>query len=106
MPRFRPGWRRAFVALAMAPERDARRVATRPRRLEGAPAGALDGTARRRQRPPEAAQQTAHDSGKQTAHTDKHVRLSNADTSQVVSLSPTGAGKPHAKKAVDEADRV
>ena len=104
MPRLLPVLRRAFVALARAPERDASRVATRPRMLEGAPAGALDGTERRRQRPTEAAQHTAHDSGKKQAHTAKHGLLSNAYTSKVVSLSPTVAGKTHAKKAVDEAD--
>src|SRR5262249_59703487 len=88
----------------MAPERDASRVATSPLRREGAPAGALDGTERRRQRPTEAAQHTAHDSGQQKAHTEKNVLRINAYTSQVVSRSPTVAGTTHAKKAVDEAD--
>ena len=106
MHRLLPVLRRAFVALDMAPERDASRVATSPLMLEGAPAGALDGTERRRQRPRDAAQQTAHDSGKKTAHTDKNVLLINAYTSTVVSRSPTVAGKTHDKKAVDEADLV
>jgi hypothetical protein len=74
--------------------------------LEGAPVGALDGTERRRQRPTAAANQTAPDSGKTQAHTDQHGLLSNAYTSKVVSLSPTGAGKTHDKKAADEADLV
>ena len=90
----------------MAPERDASRVATSPLLLEGAPAGALDGTERRRQRPMDAAKQTAHDSGKKKAHTDKTVLLSNEYTSKVVYLSPTVAGKTHDKRAADEADLV
>jgi hypothetical protein len=106
MHRLLPVLRRAFVALDMAPERDASRVATSPLRLAGAPAGALDGTERRRQRPTAAAQHTAHDSGKKTAHTEKHVLLINAYTSKVVYLSPTVAGKTHDKTAGDEADRV
>ena len=102
--RLLPVLRRAFVALDMAPERDASRVATSPLMLEGAPAGALDGTERRRQRPTDAAQQTAHYSGKKQAHTDKNVLLINAYTSKVVSLSPPVAGKTHDKNAADEAD--
>ena len=104
--RLLPVLRRALVALDMAPERDASRVATSPLMLEGAPAGALDGTERRRQRPTAAAQQTAHDSGKKKAHTDKNVLLINAYTGKVVYLSPTVAGKTHDKKAADEADLV
>src|SRR5262247_748471 len=104
--RLLPVLRRALVALDLAPARDASRGATSPLRLEGAPAGALDGTERRRHRPTEAAQQTAHDSGTQKAHTDKTVRLLHEYTSQVVYLSPTVAGKTHDKKAVDEADLV
>jgi len=101
-----PVLRQALVALDMAPERDASRVATSARMLEGAPAGALDGTERRRQRPTDAAQQTVHYSGKKKAHTDKNVLLINEYTRKVVSLSPTVAGKTHDKKAADEADLV
>ena len=101
--RLLPVLRCALAALDMAPERDASRVATSPLMLEGAPAGALDGTERRRQRPTEAAQQTAPYSGKKKAHTDKNVLLINASTSQGVYRSPTVAGKTHDKKAVDEA---
>jgi hypothetical protein len=90
----------------MALERDASRVATSPLMLEGAPAGALDGTERRRQRPTEATKQTAHDSGKKKAHTEKNVLLINAYTNKVVSLSPTVAGQTHDQKAVDEAALV
>ena len=104
--RLLPVLRQALVALDMAPERDASRVATSPLMLEGAPAGALDGTERRRQRPTDAAKQTAHYSGKKKAHTDKNVLLINEYTSKVVYLSPTVAGKTHDKKAVDEADLV
>ena len=101
-----PVLRRAFVALALAPERDASRVATSPRRREGAPAGARDGTERRRQRPTEAAQHTAHDRGKKKAHTDTHGLLSHEYTSQVVYRRPTVAGTTHDQRAADEADRV
>ena len=58
--RLLPVLRQALAALDMAPERDASRVATSPLMLEGAPAGALDGTERRRQRPTDATKQTAH----------------------------------------------
>ena len=101
-----PVLRQALAALEMAPERDASRVATSPLMLEGAPAGALDGTERRRQRPTDPTQQTAHYSGKKKAHTDKNVLLINEYTSKVVYLSPTVAGKTHDKKAADEADLV
>ena len=90
----------------LAPERDASQVATSPLMLEGAPAGAMDGTERRRQRPTEASKQTAHYSGKKKAHTEKNVLLINAYTSKVVYLSPTVAGRTHDKKAADDADLV
>ena len=96
--RLLPVLRRALVALDMAPERDASRVATSPLMLEGAPAGALYGTQRRRQRPTDAAKQTAHYSGKKKAHTDKNVLLINEYTSKVVYLSPTGGGQMHDKQ--------
>jgi len=101
--RLLPVLRRALAALDMAPERDASRVAISSLMQEGAPAGALDGTERRRQRPTEASKQTAHYSGKKKAHTDQNVLLINEYTSKVVYLSPTVAGKTHDKKAVDEA---
>src|SRR5512145_3407687 len=102
--RLLPVLRRALAGLNMAPERDASRVATSPLMLEGTPAGALDGTERRRQRPTEAAQHTAHYSGKKKAHTEKKKILINEYTSKVVYLSPTVAGKTHDKKAADESD--
>jgi len=104
--RLLPVLRCALAALDMAPARDASRVARSPLMLEGAPVGALDGTERRRQRPTEAAKQTAHYSGKKKAHTDKHGLLINAYTSKVVYLRPPVAGKTHDKKAADEADLV
>src|SRR5262249_49764900 len=52
-----PVLQRAFATLGLAPERDARRGATSPLALEGAPDMAIDGTERRRQRPTNAAQQ-------------------------------------------------
>src|SRR3989442_10384945 len=52
-----PVWPRALTAVALAPERDASRVAPTPLRLEGAPNLARDGTERRRPRPTDAPQQ-------------------------------------------------
>src|SRR5438093_3854376 len=66
-----PVLQRALAALDVAPERDASRVATSPLALEGAPNLALDGTERRRQRPPNAAQQQEQYNGKQKNQTDK-----------------------------------
>ena len=77
MHRLLPVWRQAFATLGRAPARDASRVATSPLMLEGAPAAAVDGTERRRQRPTDAATQRAPDRGKKTAQTDKHVLLLN-----------------------------
>src|SRR5712691_10432531 len=59
-----PLLQQALVALDLAPERDATRLATSPLILEGAPAGAIDGTERRRQRPKDAQLQKEHYSGK------------------------------------------
>jgi hypothetical protein len=106
MHRLLPVLRQALATLDMAPERDASRVATSPLLREGAPAGALAGTERRRQRPTDATKQTAHYSGKKKAHTDKNVLLINEYTSTVVYLSPTVAGRTHDKKAADEAALV
>jgi hypothetical protein len=64
-----------LAALGMAPERDASRVATSALALEGAPAMAIDGTERRRQRPTKAAQQQEQYSGKKKTHTDKNILL-------------------------------
>src|SRR3989442_829994 len=101
MPHLLPVLPRAVVALGVAPERDASRVATSPLALEGAPDVALDGTERRRQRPTKAAQQPEQDSGTQKTPTDKTILLVHAHTDPVVSLGPTVAGKQHDKKAAD-----
>jgi hypothetical protein len=98
-----PVLQRALADLGLAPERDARRVATSPLLLEGAPNLAIDGTERRRQRPQDATAQKAHYSGKQKAHTDKNLLLVNENTGQVGYLGPTIAGRTHDKKAADEA---
>src|SRR5713101_2140726 len=98
-----PVLQQALAALAMQPERDASRVAVHPLTLEGAPALAIDGTERRRQRPTAPTQQQEHYSGKKKTHTDKNLLLVNELTSKVVYLGPTIAGKTHDKKAADEA---
>ena len=86
-----------------APARDAHCLATSPLALEGAPAMALDGTERRRQRPTDARLQQEHYSGKKKAHTDKNLLLVHETTSKVVYLSPTIVGRTPDKKAADEA---
>ena len=72
-----PVLQHALAALGHAPERDASRLATSPLALEGAPAAALDGTERRRQRPTDAQLQKEHYSGKKKTHTDKNLLLVN-----------------------------
>lgn len=93
----------ALADLGMRPARDARRVAVPPLTGEGAPDLAIDGTARRRQRPVDPAKQPEHYSGKKKTQTDTHIVLVNAQTGTVVYLSPTITGKTHDKKAADEA---
>src|SRR5919199_4018698 len=95
---------RALATLGMAPERAASRVATSPLALEGAPAMAIDGTERRRQRPTNATQQQEQYSGKKKTHTDKNLLLVNEHTAKVIYLGPTVAGKKHDKKAADEGE--
>jgi DDE superfamily endonuclease len=104
MHRLLPVLPRALAALGMAPERDASRVATSALALEGAPAMAIDGTERRRQRPTNAAQQQEQDSGKKKTHTDTNILLVNDHSTKVVSLGPTVAGKKHDKQAADEGE--
>jgi hypothetical protein len=100
--RLLPVLQRALAALGHAPERDASRVADSALVQEGAPALAIDGTERRRQRPQDPARQKAHYSGKRKAHTDKNLLLVHEVTGKVVYLGPTVAGKTHDKKAADE----
>jgi hypothetical protein len=99
-----PVFQQAFATLGLAPERDASQVALSPLALEGAPAFALDGTERRRQRPGDAAAPREYYSGKKKAHTDKNLLLVNEMTGKVVYLGPTEPGKKHDKKAADEAE--
>lgn len=94
----------ALAALGFAPARDASRLATHPLLCEGAPAGAIDGTERRRQRPTDAQRQKEHYSGKKKTHTDKNILLVNEMTSKVAYLSSTVAGTTHDKKAADKAE--
>jgi hypothetical protein len=103
MHRLLPVLQRALADLGMAPEREASRVASSPLALEGAPALAIDGTERRRQRPQDAVRQQEHYSGKKKTHTDKNLLLVNEMTGKVVYLGPTEPGKKHDKKAADEA---
>jgi len=103
IPHLLPVLQRAFVALGVAPERDASRVATSPLALEGAPDVVMDGTERRRQRPTDAAQQKEQYSGKKKTHTDKNLVLVNEHTNKVVYLGPTVPGKTHDKQAADAA---
>src|SRR5215475_3953816 len=98
-----PVLQEALAALGVAPERDASRLATSPLLCAGAPATAIDGTERRRQRPTDAQRQKEHYSGKKKTHTDKNLLLVNAMTSKVIYLGPTVPGKTHDKKAADEA---
>jgi hypothetical protein len=97
-----PVLQHALAALGLAPERDASRLTTSPTMLEGAPAAALDGTERRRQRPTDAQWHKEHYSGKKKTHTDKNLLLVNELTSKVIYLGPTIAGRTHDKKAADE----
>jgi hypothetical protein len=99
--RFLPGLQHALRALGQAPEREAPRVETSAWALAGAPPLAVDGTARRRQRPRDASPHKEQDSGKKKTPTDTNLLLSNAHPGQGVSLGPTLPGKTHDKKAVE-----
>jgi hypothetical protein len=91
----------AWREMGQAPEREAQRVETSAWALAGAPNLAGDGTARRRQRPRDAAKQQAHDRGKHKTHTDQPILLVNEQTDTVVSLGPPLPGKTPDKQAVD-----
>ena len=96
-------WRGAFAALGVAPERDASQGATEPPRALRSPRWGLGRHRCRRQRPTDAAQQKAQDSGKKKTHTDKNLLLVNEHTTKVIYLGPTVAGKTHDKQAADGA---
>ena len=106
MHRLLPVLPQALRTLGEAPERDARRVATGDLARAGGPDLTMDGSARRRQRPTDHAQQKKDYSGTQKAHTDTNRLLVNANTKKVVYLSPTVAGTTHDKKATDDAQIV
>jgi hypothetical protein len=74
----------------MAPERDASRVASSALALEGPPAMAIDGTERRRQRPPNAAQQQEQYRGTKQTHPDKPILLVNAPPQSRLSRADRG----------------
>ena len=103
LPRLWPVLHHALRDRGQAPERDASRGATSPLALEGAPDVAIDGTERRRQRPPDASQHQEQYSGKTKTPTDKNLLLVNAHTDKVVSLGPTVAGQKHDKQTAEEA---
>jgi hypothetical protein len=104
--RLLPVLQQALRTLGEAPERDARRVATRALARAGGPALTMDGSARRRQRPTDHANHKKYSSGTQNAHTDTNLLLVKANTTKVVYLSPTVAGTTHDKKATEDAQSV
>ena len=101
--RLLPLLQQALAELHLTPERDPQAVATSALLAKTPPDFLIDGTERRRQRPQDAAEQTACYSGKKKAHTDKNVLLVQTQTNTVVYLSPTVVGKTHDKKVVDNA---
>jgi hypothetical protein len=101
--RLLPVLQQALHTLGQAPERTASAVATNALAQEAGANLVIDGTERPRQRPQEATKQKAYYSGKKKTHTDKNILLVNANTTKVVYLSGTVAGKTHDKKAADAA---
>ncbi len=94
--------REVLAEMDLTPARDPQAVADHPLVNETAPDMLIDGTERRRQRPKDPEQQTAHYSGKKKAHTDKNLLLANVHSQKVVYLSPTIGGQTHDKKLADE----
>jgi hypothetical protein len=99
--RLLPLLKQALAELGLTPERDPQAVANSALLTETSPDLLIDATERRRQRPKDAEQQTAHYSGKKKTHTDKNVLLVEAQTNKIVYLSPTEPGKVHDKKIAD-----
>jgi DDE superfamily endonuclease/Helix-turn-helix of DDE superfamily endonuclease len=91
----------ALDELGVLPERDPQHFAQSESQHGECPELIIDGTERRRQRPKNVEQQTAHYSGKKKTHCDKHVVVVQAKTKRVGFLSQTYAGKTHDKKIVD-----
>ena len=98
-----PMGQQARADVGLKPERAARRVHTSPLAQAGTPALALDGTARRRQRPTDPVKHQEPYSGKKKTPTDKNLLLVTETTGKVVSLGPTEPGKTHDKQAADQA---
>jgi len=102
MPRVLPVLHHALADLGRQPERDARRVVVHPLTWDGAPDVAMDGTARRRQRPVDPTKHQEHNRGQKKTHTATNLLLVTAHPRTVVSLGPTIAGTMPDKKAADE----
>ncbi len=68
-----PVLRSALDDLEVLPERDGRRLASRPVQPKGQQVVIIDGTERRRQRPKTPEKQALYYSGKKKTHTDKNV---------------------------------
>lgn len=100
--RLLPVLQKSLSEMAMTPERDGQKVATRLEAVEGGANLTLDGTERRLQRPVNIDKQKEKYSGKKKTHTDKNLLLVNENTKKVVYLSPTVEGKKHDKKLADE----
>jgi hypothetical protein len=98
-----PVLQQVLATVGHAPERAARRLALRPLALEGAPATALDGTERRRHRPTDVRVHQEHYSGQKKTPPDTNLLVINEMTTKGIYLGPTIAGRPHDKKAADEA---
>jgi hypothetical protein len=97
-----PVLRSALDDLDVLPERDGRRLASRPVQPKGRQVVIIDGTERRRQRPKKPEKQALHYSGKKKTHTDKNVLVASAADEQVLFLSGTYPGKTHDKRIADE----
>ena len=102
--RLLPLVKHTLTELGMTPTREAHTLADHPKVVENPADFILDGTERRRQRPQDGAEQTAHYSGKKKTHTDKNLVLVNTQTDQVIYLGPTCPGKTHDKRMADEVE--
>lgn len=100
--RLLPVLQASLCDLGMKPERKGRQVARSAAAVAGGANLSLDGTERRLPRPVDPVQQKEKYSGKRRMHADKNLVLANENTTQVVYLSPTVAGKKHDKKLADE----
>jgi DDE superfamily endonuclease/Helix-turn-helix of DDE superfamily endonuclease len=101
MHRLLPLVRDALDELGVLPERDAQAVAPAQAQRPTGQTVILDGTERRRQRPPNPEKQVLHYSGKKKAHTDKNLVITERKTTRVTYLSQTYPGIAHDKKIAD-----